>query len=135
MESRIILIFVSILTIYFNAFVSNADACVENLQSLMAVFNTSNNILKIQETFYPQNTKPAPHYVLVCYCYEEPCDVTNVKHAFYWADNPIYNVVDYYLFKALTFELLDLGDIRGVFFVVPQPCDKELLLDLTKKVT
>ena len=63
MGSRVILIFVCILSIYFNTFVSTADTCVEDLESLKADFYKKENLLKIQETFYPQNNKLAPHYM------------------------------------------------------------------------
>ena len=143
MAIRIILILLVLSII--NGFVleSAADtSCVQDLPSLIAGFSSNetstDNILRIQETFYPQN-KPVPHYVTVYYCFEEPCDETTVDYTYVWADNPIFFVVDYYLFRALTFELADLGDIQEVYFVVPEPCDnntnKELLLTLTAQVT
>ena len=111
MARRIILIFVCILSIYFNLFVSAADECVKDLESLIAHFKTKDNILKIKETFYPQNSKLAPCYVIVNYCYEEPCNNSNAKDVYFWTDNPFSMVLGYHLFRALIFEFGDLGDI------------------------
>ena len=121
---------------------SVSQSCVVDLPSLIAAFSSNetstDNILRIQETFYPHN-KPSPHYVTVYYCFEEPCNETTVDYTYIWADNPIFFVVDYYLFSTLTFELADLGGIREVSFVVPEPCNnntnKNLLLALTLQVT
>ena len=141
MGSRAILIFVCILSIYFNTFVSSADTCVEDLESLKTDFYTNDNLLKIQETFYPQNNKLTPRYVIFHYCHEKPCTNSNAEYEYFWPDNPIFMVLDFYLFRALIFELADLGDICEQYFVVPQFCNKtkpsteELLLALTKKVT
>ena len=139
--SRMILILL-LLSINFDDFVSATDtSCVEDLMSLIDAFSSNktstDNILRIQETFYPQN-KAAAHYVIVCYCYQEPCNKTSADYIYIWTDNAIFFVVDYYLFKALTFELADLGDIREVFFVIPEPCNnnntEDLLLALTSQV-
>ena len=138
--SRIILILL-LLSINFDNFVSAADtSCVEDLPSLRAAFSSNetstDNILRIHETFYPQN-KAAAHYVIVSYYYQKPCNKTSAGYIYIWADNAIFFVVDYYLFRALTFELTDLGDIREVFFVIPEPCNnntKDLLLALTSQV-
>lgn len=143
MAGRIILIlFVS--SINFNTFVSADDtSCVVDLPSLIDAFRSNetstDNVLKIQQTFYPQD-KPAPHYVIVHYCYDEPCNKNNntANYTYVWTDNPIFFVVDYYLLGALTFELAGLGDIGEQYFVVPVTCDnntnKELLLALTSQV-
>ena len=138
MAKRIIFI-LFVFLINFNASVS--QSCVVDLPSLIAAFSSNetstDNILRIQETFYPHN-KPSPHYVTVYYCFEEPCDETTVDYTYVWADNPIFFVVDYYLFSTLTFELADLGGIREVSFVVPEPCNnntENLLLALTLQVT
>ena len=144
MTRRIILILLVLSII--NGFVSEFatdTSCVENLPSFIAAFSSNetstDNILRIQETFYPQN-KPAPHFVLVHYCYEEPCNNNNTaNYTYIWTDNPIFFVVDYHLLNALTFKLAGLGDIGEQSFVVPVPCDnntnKELLLALTSQVT
>ena len=138
MVKRIIFI-LFVFMINFNASVS--QSCVVDLPSLIAAFSSNetstDNILRIQETFYPHN-KPSPHYVTVYYCFEEPCDETTVDYTYVWADNPIFFVVDYYLFSTLTFELADLGGVREVSFVVPEPCNnntENLLLALTLQVT
>ena len=139
MAKRIIFI-LFVFLINFNASVS--ESCVVDLPSLIAAFSSNetstDNILRIQETFYPHN-KPSPHYVTVYYCFEEPCDETTVNYTYVWASNPIFFVVDYYLFSTLTFELANLGGIREVSFVIPEPCnnntDKNLLLALTLQVT
>ena len=138
MAKRIIFI-LFVFLINFNASVS--QSCVVDLPSLIAAFSSNetstDNILRIQETFYPHN-KPSPHYVTVYYCFEEPCDETTVDYTYVWADNPIFFVVDYYLFSTLTFELADLGGVREVSFVVPEPCNnntENLLLALTLQVT
>ena len=138
--NRIILI-LFLLSINFDAFVSAADtSCVEDLMSLIDAFSSNktstDNILRIQETFYPQN-KAAAHYVIVYYCYQEPCNKTNADYIYIWTDNAIFFVVDYYLFSALTLFLADLGNIREVSFVVPEPCNnntENLLLALTSQV-
>ena len=142
MAGRIILI-LFVFSINLNTFVSGDDtSCVVDLPSLIAAFGSNetstDNILKIHLTFYPQN-KPAPHYVLVHYCYEQPCNNDNTaNYSYIWTDNPIFFVVEYYLFKALTFGLADLGDIDEQSFVAPVPCNnntnKELLLALTSQV-
>ena len=71
MAGRIIFI-LFVFLINFNASVS--ESCVQDLPSLIDAFssneNVTDNILRIQETFYPQN-KQAPHYVTVYYCFEE----------------------------------------------------------------
>ena len=140
MARRIILIFACILSIYFNLFVSTADACIKDLESLTTHFKTKDNILKIQETFYPQNSKLAPRYVTVHYCYEKPCNNSTAKDVYFWTDNTFFMVLGYYLFRAVTFEFADLGDICEQYFVVPQFCNttklktEELLLALTKEV-
>ena len=139
MAGRIILI-LFVLLINFNLSVS--ESCVEDLQSLIAAFSSNetstDNILRIQETFYP-DYKPAPHYVTVYYCFEEPCNKTIVDYTYIWAENPILFVVDYYLFSSLTFKLADLGGIAEQSFIVPVPCNnntnKNLLLALTLQVT
>ena len=62
----------------------------------------------------------------------------NINYTYVWSDNPIFFVVDYYLFSSLTFFLADLGDIGNVSFVVPEPCNNntnDLLLALTTQVT
>ena len=143
MASRFTLIlFVFSINCYVSVSESGAVmSCVEDLPSLIAAFSSNktstDNILRIQETFYPQD-KAAPHYVKVYYCYQEPCNETNPDYTYIWTDNPIFFVVDYHLFRALTFELADLGDIGNVSFVVPEPCNnndtEELLLVLTKQV-
>ena len=123
--------------------ISVADtSCVDDLLTLIDAFKnkTSNTdyVLQIRQTFYPQN-KTAPHYVIVHYCYEEPCnnnDTTN--YTYIWTDNPIFFVIDYHFFNVLTFELADLGDIGELNLVVPQFCnnnEKELLQALTSQVT
>ena len=142
MASRIIAnLFV--LMINVSVFVSIADtSCVEDLMSLIDVFKTNktstDNVLHIRQTFYPQD-KPAPHYMIVHYCYEEPCNNNNTaNYTYIWTDNPIFFVVDYHLFNALTFELADLGDIGELNLVVPQFCNNnemELLQALTSQVT
>ena len=139
MAGRIIFI-LFVFLINFSAFVS--ESCVQDLPSLIAAFSsnetTTDNILRIQETFYPQN-KPAPHYVTVYYCFEEPCDETTINYTYIWAENPIFFIVDYYLFSSLTFKLADLGGIAEQSFIVPVPCNnntnKNLLLALTLQVT
>ena len=135
-----------ILSINFHAFVSESAAntsCAKDLPSFVAAFSSNktstDNILRIKETFFPQD-KATPHYVLVYYCYQEPCsNETNIDYTYIWADNAIFFVVDYYLFKALTFELAELGDIGKVYFVIPEPCNsndtESLLLVLTSQVT
>ena len=141
MGSRVILILVCILSIHFNTFVSNADTCVEDLESLKDHFQTNENIVKIQETFYPQDNKLTPRYVVFHYCYKEPCNNSNAEYDYFWPDNPIFMFLDYYLFRALIFELADLGDTCEQYFVIPQFCNntklnkEELLLSLTKQVT
>ena len=139
--NRIILILL-LLSINFDSFVSAADtSCVEDLMSLIDSFSSNktstDNILRIQETFYPQN-KAAAHYVIVGYCFQEPCNKTNnADYIYIWTDNAIFFVVDYYLFSTLTFFLADLGDIGEVFFVIPEPCNnntEDLLLALTSQV-
>ena len=75
------------------------------------------------------------------YCYEEQSNNSNAEYDYFWPDNPIFMFLDYYLFRALIFELADLGDICEQYFVVPQFCNntklntEELLLALTKQVT
>ena len=143
MTGRIILI-LFVFSINFNTFVFADDtSCVVDLPSFIAAFRSNetstDNILKIQQTFYPQN-KPTPHFVVVHYCYEEPCNNSDTaNYTYVWTDNPIFFVVDYYLFSSLTFKLAGLGDIGEQSFVVPVPCDnntnKELLLALTSQVT
>ena len=143
MASRVILI-LFVFSINFNTFVSDDDTpCVVDLPSLIAAFRSNetstDNILKIRQTFYPQK-KPAPHFVLVYYCYEEPCkDSNTANYTYVWTDNPIFFVVDYHVLNALTFKLAGLGDIGEQYFVTPVPCDnntnKELLLDLTAQVS
>ena len=147
MASRILKIFF-VLLINFNTFVSDDDtSCVPDLKSLIDDFKTTktstDNLLRIQDTFYPQNNEKTPHYVNVSYCYQEPCNSSrpeNVNYTYIWADNRIFFVVDYHLFRALTFELADLGNFGEVYFVVPQPCDnntediRDLLLTLTSQV-
>ena len=143
MAGRIILT-LFVFSINFNTFVSADDtSCVVDLTSLIAGFRSNktstDNILKIRQTFYPQH-KPTPHYVIVHYCYEEPCNTNNntANYTYVWTDNPIFFVVDYYLLSALTFELAGLGDIDEQYFVTPVPCNnntnKELLLALTSQV-
>ena len=142
MASRIIAS-LFVLMINVSVFVSIADtSCVEDLMSLIDVFKTNktstDNVLHIRQTFYPQD-KPAPHYVIVHYCYEEPCNNNNTaNYTYIWTDNPIFFVVDYHLFNALTFELADLGNIGELNLVVPQFCNNnemELLQALTSQVT
>ena len=143
MAGRIILILL-VFSINFNTFVSDDDtSCVVDLPSLIAAFRSNetstDNVLKIRQTFYPQD-KPAPHYVIVHYCYQEPCNNNdNVNYSYIWTDNPIFFVVGYYLLSALTFELAGLGDIGEQYFITPVTCDnntnKELLLALTAEVT
>ena len=142
MASRIIASWL-VLMINVSVFVSIADtSCVEDLMSLIDVFKTNktstDNVLHIRQTFYPQD-KPAPHYVIVHYCYEEPCNNNNTaNYTYIWTDNPIFFVVDYHLFNALTFELADLGNIGELNLVVPQFCNNnemELLQALTSQVT
>ena len=103
MGNRIILILVCILSIYLNTFVSTADTCVKNLESLKADFYTKDSILK---TFFPQNDKLAPRYVIFHYCYKEPCNNSNAEYDYFWPNNPIFMVLDYYLFRALFLNLL-----------------------------
>ena len=146
MASRIFII-LFVLSINFNTFVSDNDtSCVPDLKTLIEDFETTktstDNLLRIHDTFYPQNNTKPPHYVKVYYCYSGPCDSSNsenIDYTYVWTDNPIFFVVDYHLFGTLTFELADLGDFREVYFVVPEPCDnntnKNLLLALTSKVT
>ena len=140
MTNRIILIFVCMLSICFNTFVSTADECVKDLKSLVTKFNTSDNIQKIQKTFYPYKNKPAPHCVYINYCYDEPCNVNTANYLYYWADNNIFNVLGYHQFVALTFELEDMrNEIAVQPFIIPQICDDtnphELLQSLTIQVT
>ena len=150
MASRIISI---LLLLSIKASPSDSAAntsCVVDLPSFIAAFRSNitstSNILKIRQTFYPQD-KPAPHVVVVHYCYEElrnnnnDTDTNNdtAIYSYVWTDNPIFFVVDYYLFTALTFELAGLGDIGEQFFVIPQSCNdtntEELLLAVTIQVT
>ena len=142
MASRII-VNLFVLMINVSVFAAIADtSCVEDLMSLIDVFKTNktstDNVLHIRQTFYPQD-KPAPHYMIVHYCYEEPCNNNNTaNYTYIWTDNPIFFVVDYHLFNALTFELADLGDIGELNLVVPQFCNNnemELLQALTSQVT
>ena len=147
MASRIILI-LFVLSINFHAFVSESAAnmsCAKDLPSFISAFSSNktstDNILRIKETFYPQD-KAAPHYVKVYYCLQETsnnCTNNTADYIYIWADNAIFFVVDYHLFKALTFELAELGDIGEVYFVVPDPCNNNdtdsLLLVLTSQVT
>ena len=146
MASKITLI-LFVFSINFNASASESGAvmsCVEDLPSLIAAFSSNktetDNILRIENTFYPQNTT-APHYVKVHYCYKAPCHWNNINYTYVWTDNPIFFVVDYYLFSTLTFFLADLGDIGNVSFVVPEPCNninndtEDLLYALTTQVT
>ena len=142
MTSRIIVMLL-VLVINVSVFVSFADtSCVEDLMSLIDVFKTNktstDNVLHIRQTFYPQN-KTTPHYVIVHYCYEEPCNNDDTaNYTYIWTDNPIFFVIDYHFFNALTFELADLGDIGELSLVIPQFCnnnEKELLQALTSQVT
>ena len=142
MASRIIAS-LFVLMINVSVFAAIADtSCVEDLMSLIDVFKTNktstDNVLHIRQTFYPQKNT-APHYVIVHYCYEEPCNNNNTaNYTYIWTDNPIFFVVDYYLFNALTFELADLGNIGELNLVVPQFCNNnemELLQALTSQVT
>ena len=140
MARRIILIFACILSIYFNAFVSIADECVEGLEPIIANITANDlTIREIQKTFYPLDNKPAPHYVKLYYCFMEPCNSTAYDYEYYWTDNDIFMVLGYYLFKALTFERVDIGEIRGLYFHLPKFCNSSktagLLLNLTLKVT
>ena len=140
MTNRIILIFVCMLSICFNTFVSTADECVEDLKSLVTKFNTSDNIQKIQKTFYPYKKKPAPHYVYINYCYDEPCNVSTAKYNYYWSDINIFDVLGYHQFIALTFDLEDIRYENPVqSFIIPQICNdtnlRELLGSLTLQVT
>ena len=135
-----------VLLINFNAFASEpADntSCAVDLPSFIAAFRSNetstDNVLKIQQTFYPHD-KAAPHYVYVYYYYQEPGNNSDTaNYTYIWTDNPIFFVVGYYLFKALTFELADLGDIGEQYFVIPQSCNntntEDLLLALTRQVT
>ena len=135
-----------ILSINFHAFLSESAAntsCAKDLPSFIDAFSSNktstDNILRIKETFFPQH-KADPHYVFVYYCYQEPCsNETNADYTYIWADNAIFFVVDYYLFSALTFFLADLGDIGKVYFVIHEPCNsndtESLLLVLTSQVT
>ena len=139
-----IILILFVFSINFNTFLSADDtSCVADLASFIAAFRSNetstDNILKIHQTFYPPN-KPSPHYVIVHYCYEGPCNNNDTaNYTYIWTDNPIFFVVDYYLLSALTFTLAGLGDIGEQSFVVPVPCDnntnKELLLALTSQVT
>ena len=142
MASRIIAS-LFVLMINVSVFAAIADtSCVEDLMSLIDVFKTNktstDNVLHIRQTFYPQD-KPAPHYVIVYYCYEEPCNNNNTaNYTYIWTDNPIFFVVNYHLFNALTFELADLGNIGELNLVIPQFCNNnemELLQVLTSQVT
>ena len=143
MASRIIASLL-VLMINVSVFVAIADtSCVEDLKSLIDVFKTNktstDNVLHIRQTFYPQKNT-APHYVIVHYCFEEPCNSDNniANYTYIWTDNPIFFVVDYHLFNALTFELANLGDIGELNLVVPQFCknnENELLQALTSQVT
>ena len=144
MADRIVAILLVFL-INFHPSVSESGAvmsCVEDLPSLIAAFSSNetetDNILRIENTFNPQD-KTAPHYVIIHYCYQKPCHWNNRNYTYVWADNPIFFVVDYYLFSTLTFFLADLGDIGNVSFVVPEPCNsdntEDLLLTLTTQVT
>ena len=125
------------LSIYFSTFVSTADACVKDEKSLVANFITSDNIQKIRKTFFK---KPAPHYVSINYCYNEPCNVDTAEYIYYWSDNSIFNILSYFDFIALTFELADMRyEVTVQNFVIPQICNDtnahELLGSLTLQVT
>ena len=141
MARRIILIFVCILSIYFNAFVSTADKYIEGLEPIIANITASDlTIREIQNTFYPLD-KSVPHYVKLYYCFMKPCTSTERDYEYYWTDNNIFIVLGgYYLFKALTFERVDIGEIKELYFhQLPQFCNSsktaELLLNLSLKVT
>ena len=107
---------------------ANDNFCVEDINSLINVFGSNetstDNILRIQKTFYKDKS---PHYVTVHYCYEEPCSTgSDAKFTYIWTDNLIFFVINYHLFRALTFELADLGEAETQFFIVPEFCNKSM---------
>ena len=138
MGSRVILILVCILSIYFDTLVLTVDACVEDLESLIDDIKTNDSYIReLQKTFYPLNNKQAPHYVNLYYCFWKPCN-SSIAHKYYWTDNTIFTVLGYDLFMALTFKLVDIGEVRELYFEISQFCNSsstaELLLSLTTKV-
>ena len=128
MRASNISVFVLLLLTY-TSFVSAEDAndCVENIKSLTEEFaneNKTDNILRIQKTFYKGKV---PHYVTVYYCHKEPCNSeSDAKFKYIWTDDLLFFAINYHLFRALTFQLADLGDARTQFFIVPEICNENI---------
>ena len=139
MRSRVILILVCILSIYFNTLVLTVDACVEDLQSLIDDIKTNDSIKReLKKTFYSLNNKPAPRYVNIYYYFWKAN--SSIAFNYNWTDNNIFLVLGSdLLFMALTFKLVDIGEVMSVYFPLPQFCNSsninELLGNLTLKVT